>query len=375
MFEIVRPDHPDYESMRHVYTATGSPAQVLRPGTGAEVAAALTYAREQDLELAIRSGGHGISSRATNDGGIVIDLSRLDQVTRLDGPRVRLGAGARRGRVARTLQPWSLAISSGDSGDVGVGGLATTGGIGLLGRRFGLTIDHLTAVDLVTADGQLRRASAEENPDLFWVVRGGGANVGIATSFEFRAAEVDLIGHASLAYAPVDLAAFLDAWAVVLEDAPREASAFLYLVGGAHPFAQATVVHASGDADRASRSVERFSTLPGLVGQRAVLTPYAAVVPVTGAQHTGQQRASTRNGLFANLGGAPVVTIAEGLRSGAFDMVQIRSVGGAINDVSPDARHSPTDTNDSRSPQWHLPGSMRSTRRGIRSALSPTGST
>ncbi|MFC5728117.1 MULTISPECIES: FAD-binding oxidoreductase [Nocardioides] len=337
MYEIVLPNQPGYESLRHVYTATGSPAEILRPAADADVGDALRYARDTGLPLAIRSGGHGISSRATNDGGIVIDLGRLDEVERLDDRRVRVGAGARWGQVARRLHPWSLAISSGDSGDVGVGGLATAGGIGLLGRRFGLTIDHMTAAQVVTADGELRRASETENADLFWAVRGAGANVGIATSLEFRAAPLDLVAHASFAYAPSDLAEFLEAWGALLESAPREVSGFLYVFGGARPFAQATVVHASADERGANRSLETFTALPSLVSHRAVLAPYMSVVPVSGARHTGQQQVATRNGLFEHLDSPTSSLIAHGLQSGPFGMIQVRSLGGAINDVAPEA--------------------------------------
>lgn len=337
MFDTIQPGDPGYQALRHVYTATGSPAQILRPRSDHDVAAALTHAREHGGPLAIRSGGHGISSRATNDGGVVIDLGQLNRIERLGERRVRIGAGARWGQVARALRPWSLAISSGDSGDVGVGGLATSGGIGLLGRRFGLTIDHLVAADVVTADGRLRRASPQENPDLFWALRGAGANVGIVTAFELNAAELDLVGHASLGYAPADLPEFLEAWAALLDRAPREISAFLYLFGGPQPFAQATVVYAGSDASAAARAIEPFNTLPGALGVRAQLTPYASIVPASGAPHGGQQRASTRNGLFGQLGTPVSQLVTDALQSGAFGMVQIRSLGGRINDVPPDA--------------------------------------
>jgi FAD/FMN-containing dehydrogenase len=337
MFDTIRPGDPSYQALRHVYTATGSPAQILRPRSDHDVPAALTHAREHGGPLAIRSGGHGISSRATNDGGVVIDLGLLNRVERLEGRRVRIGAGARWGQVARALRPWSLAISSGDSGDVGVGGLATSGGIGLLGRQFGLTIDHLVAADVVTADGHLRRASLQENPDLFWALRGAGANVGVVTAFEFDAAELDLVGYASLGYAPADLPEFLDAWAALLDRAPREVSAFLYLLGGPQPFAQATVVYAGSDTNAAARAIEPFGTLPGSLGMRAQLTPYASIVPASGAPHAGQQRASTRNGLFGELATPVGQQVTDGLRSGAFGMVQVRSLGGTINDVPSDA--------------------------------------
>ena len=154
----VEPGDKAYPKVRSTYMRSGSPGLVLRPGT-TEVAEALAFARKQKVPLAVRSGGHGISGRSTNDGGIVIDLSRLDSVS-VTGTRVRVGPGATWGHVAQSLAPSGLAMSSGDYGDVGVGGLATAGGIGFLARKFGLTIDHVTGAEVVLADGQIVRADA-----------------------------------------------------------------------------------------------------------------------------------------------------------------------------------------------------------------------
>src|SRR5690606_17127009 len=142
-----------------------------------------------DLPLSVRSGGHGISGRSTNDGGIVVDLSRLNAIDVLDADRrlVRVEPGARWMQVAAALDEHGWAISSGDYGGVGVGGLATTGGIGFLAREHGLTIDRLRAVEVVLADGSSVRADAEHHAELFWAVRGAGANVGIVPAFEFEA--------------------------------------------------------------------------------------------------------------------------------------------------------------------------------------------
>jgi FAD/FMN-containing dehydrogenase len=117
------------------------------------------------VPLSVRSGGHGVSGRSTNDGGIVIDLGKLDQVEVLDpkSGRVRVGPGARWGDVAHALAPHGLAISSGDYGDVGVGGLATPGGIGFLGRKFGLTIDRVAAAEVMLPDGTVVRADGDTN--------------------------------------------------------------------------------------------------------------------------------------------------------------------------------------------------------------------
>ena len=335
--EIVRPADRGYEAVRHVYSSTGRPGSVLLPRTSAEVAEALATVLDGGRPFAIRSGGHGMSSIATNTGGDVIDLRALASVEHLGARSVRIGPGARWGAVARSLAPLGLAISSGDSGDVGVGGLATTGGIGLMGRAHGLTIDRLRAAEVVTADGAVRRVSDDESPDLFWALRGAGANFGIVTSFEFEAAEVADVVQTTAVWQPTDTAAFLRAWGRTVEAAPREVSAFLYLGGGPAPVAQATIVYAGDDVDSAGPEIERFLRIPGLAGQRSVVTPYASVPLTTGAVHTGQQRASTHTGLAVHLDDDLSGRLALLLRTSGADMVQIRSVGGAVNDVEPDA--------------------------------------
>ncbi|MCO8277553.1 FAD-dependent oxidoreductase [Actinoplanes sp. TRM 88003] len=332
MLDIIRPGDPAYRSVRHVYTATGSPAAVVRPRSADEVAAALGFARESGGPLAVRSGGHGISSVATNDGGTVIDLSRLDAVEPLQDNLVRIEPGARWGDVAAELSPLGLAISSGDSGDVGVGGLATTGGLGLLGRAHGLTIDRLTSAELVTADGTIRTVDAEHEPELFWAIRGAGANIGVVTSFTFRAARVPVVAHATFQYRVPDVASFLRRWGETVEAAPRTVSAFLYLLGDG--VALATVVVTDADAEPA---LTPFLRVAPLLGRHVQLTPYASVVTATHAPQTGQQRARTHSGLAVHLDEPVAGRIADLVDAGFGQLLQIRSAGGAINDVPPDA--------------------------------------
>jgi FAD/FMN-containing dehydrogenase len=334
--EIIRPADRGYAALRHVYSRTGQPGSVLLPRSTDEVVEALGIVRSSGRPFSVRSGGHGISSIATNDGGDVIDLRWMASVEHRGGTHVRIGPGARWGAVAQELSPLGLAISSGDSGDVGVGGLATTGGVGLMGRAHGLTIDRLRSAEIVTADGRVRRVSETEDPDLFWAVRGAGANVGIVTSFDFEAAETSDVVQATVAYQPTDLAAFLLAWGRTVEEAARAVSAFLYIGAGPRPFAQATVVYAGDDLGAAVPELERFVRLPGTAGQRSMVVPYSAVPLTSGAPHTGQQRAAAHTGLAVHLDGDLSARIAVLLAGGA-EMVQIRSVGGAVNDVDPDA--------------------------------------
>ncbi|MER6683999.1 FAD-binding oxidoreductase [Streptomyces olivaceoviridis] len=337
MLDIIRPDDRRYADLRHVYTATGAPAAVVRPRSTAEVAEALGFARDAEGPLSIRSGGHGISSVSTNQHGTVIDLSRLDTIERVgtDSDLVRIGPGARWGEVAAALYPWGLAISSGDSGDVGVGGLATAGGIGLMGRAHGLTIDRVTAVELVTSDGSVLALDSERHPDLFWAVRGAGANLGIVTSLEFRASRTSVVARATLQYRVDRLAPFLRAWGETVEAAPREISAFLYLMGGG--FALATVVHAGDDPAVAGRDLTPFLSVAPLVGRRAELLPYAAVVTAARAPHRGRQGGRTHSGLAVHLDGELSERLEGLARAGFGELLQIRSVGGAVNDVPADA--------------------------------------
>lgn len=190
--KIVTPGDPRYPPLRSTYTTTGSPAAVVLAQSAADVAAGLQLARERQLPVAVRSGGHGLSGGATNNGGLVIDLSKMTRVDILDrGARlVRVEAGARWAQVAPALAPHGLAISSGDHGNVGAGGLATAGGAGWLVRHYGLTIDHVRAVEVVLPDGTQVRADPLTEPDLLWVMRGAGAGAGIALAFEIEAIEL-----------------------------------------------------------------------------------------------------------------------------------------------------------------------------------------
>src|SRR5690606_8390066 len=225
------------------------------------------------------SGGHGISGRSTNTGGIVIDLSRMNRIEILDEAtrRVRIEPGARWKDVADTLQPYGWALTSGDYGGVGVGGLATAGGVGWLAREHGLTLDHLQAVEMVLADGSVERASDEENPDLFWAVRGAGANFGIVTSFEFEVDEVGNVGFAQLVYDATDTAGFLERWGAAIESAPRDVTGQVIL-GQPRPgqpmIAQAMIMVDSDDPETIIDRLQPIARIAPLYDQNIVIIPY-----------------------------------------------------------------------------------------------------
>jgi alkanesulfonate monooxygenase SsuD/methylene tetrahydromethanopterin reductase-like flavin-dependent oxidoreductase (luciferase family) len=336
----VEPGDKAYGKVRSTYMRTGAPGLVLRPADAAQVAQALSYAREQDVPLAIRSGGHGISGRSTNDGGIVIDLRALDRVEVLDRRtgRVRLEPGARWGHVARALAPHGLAISSGDYGDVGVGGLATAGGIGFLSRRHGLTIDHVTSAELVLADGTRVRADSNEHPDLFWALRGAGGNFGIVTAFELDAYPLGAVVYSMMAFDATDTAALLERWGGTVERAPRELTSFLYLFRQRRsaPLARLVNVYASEDTAAAVEALTPLLELGPLLDQQAQLAPYAAIVAPYDNRHSGgRSNPLVSNGFATHLTPELTEAIAHGLPVAPW--VSIRAVGGAVNDVDPAA--------------------------------------
>ncbi|HET7030198.1 MAG TPA: FAD-binding oxidoreductase [Candidatus Limnocylindrales bacterium] len=187
--EVILPGDAGYDDARRLWNAMHDrqPGVIVRPTTATKVATAVRFALDHDLEIAVQSGGHSAAGLRGADGGIVIDLSAMRGVEVDPATRTaRANGGAFLGQLDVAAQAHGLVCPVGVVGHTGVAGLTLGGGVGRLQRNFGLTIDHLAAVDLVTSDGRLVRASETEEPDLFWGLRGAGWNFGIATGFEFR---------------------------------------------------------------------------------------------------------------------------------------------------------------------------------------------
>ena len=205
--ELLLPTSPGYDTARRIWNGAidRHPACIARCTGVADVVAAVRFARERDLLVAVRSGGHGVGGHALCDGGLVIDLSPMKGI-RVD-PQARTAraeAGVLWGELDRETQLFGLATVGGIVSHTGVAGLTLGGGIGWLMRKYGATVDNLLSVDLVTADGELVTASENENPDLFWGVRGGGGNFGIVTSFEYRLHPVGPIVLAGPIFHPLE---------------------------------------------------------------------------------------------------------------------------------------------------------------------------
>jgi FAD/FMN-containing dehydrogenase len=186
---LIEPGHTEYDKARALWNGAidRHPRMIARCSGPADVVAAVRYARDNDLEIAIRGGGHNVAGTATCEDGLVIDLSEMRAVW-VDpvGPTAQVQGGALWGDVDRETQAYGLATTGGIVSHTGVAGLTLGGGIGWLMRKHGLTVDNLLAADVVTAHGKRIRATADEHPELFWALRGGGGNFGVVTSFEFR---------------------------------------------------------------------------------------------------------------------------------------------------------------------------------------------
>ena len=338
--KTIEPGDFAYRAVRSTYMRAGAPGIVLRPEDAEGVQDAVAFARaHRHLPLGIRSGGHGVSGRSTNDGGIVIDLTALREIEVIDERRrlVRVGPGARWQEVARALEPHGWAITSGDYGGVGVGGLATAGGIGFLGREHGLTIDHMVAAEIVLADGTLVRASKHENPDLFWAVRGAGANVGIVVSFELKATRTGNVAWVQLVFDASDAASLFQRYADATENAPRDTT--LFLIASTPRAATTPVARLYGviDSDDTSVIIERLQPFLGiapLLDQSVQLGSYADVISnAPNTSHDGKGEPGFRSGFLNELGPETAAAAAELVHSGNTPWFQLRPVGGAISDV------------------------------------------
>jgi FAD/FMN-containing dehydrogenase len=257
--EIVHPGDPGYDAARVVWNGTidRRPALVAYAAGADDVVEAVRFAREEELPVAVRSGGHSIPGFSTCDDGIVIDLSRMSGVTVDAGARTAAAnGGALLGELDREAQAVGLVCPVGVIGHTGVAGLTLGGGMGRLQRKHGLTIDNLLGVDLVTADGRVVRASEDENPDLFWGLRGAGANFGIAVGFRFRLHPLDWeVTHGTVVH-PLERATALAArFRELVETGPDELWASYGLgFAGERPVAAVTVLH-SGRPEDAARDL------------------------------------------------------------------------------------------------------------------------
>lgn len=345
---VIAPGDAGYDKARMVFVGgiDRRPAVILRVADAADVSRVVSLARETGLELAIRSGGHSSAGHSVSDGGIVLDLSTMRGLnidvagrtawaeTGLTAVEYSLAAGAH-----------GLATGFGDTGSVGIGGITLGGGIGYLVRKYGLTIDDLLAADVVTADGQLLRVDAEMHPDLFWAIRGGGGNFGVATRFQFRLHTLDTImgGMLILPATPDTIASFI----AEADAAPEELSTIAnVMTAPPMPFLPAEVhgklvilamlVYA-GDVGDGERAIAPFRSLAAPLADMVRPMRYPDIYPPDDEHY--HPVGATRTMFVDAINRSAAETILDHLRAstGSMAVAQLRVLGGAMARVPADA--------------------------------------
>lgn len=331
----------EYDAARVTFVVKDArPAAIAQAKTNQDVAAAITFAKERQLQISVRSGGHSAGGFSTNTDGLVLDLSLMNSVEVLDEKAglVRLGSGVLWGDVAKKLAEYGLALSSGDTKSVAVGGLTLGGGIGWMVRKYGYTIDSLVAADVVLADGSVVRASGSEHSDLFWGLRGGGGNFGVVTSFEFQAhPRHGKVVQSTLTYDTAELQNVITGWRDHVRSAPEDLTSFLLLMpgfGDMAPAAMITSCYASDDLARANQVLEPFRHLSGMKSDATALKEYADILQET--RPPEGMRLIVKSMFAKTLSDDLAGILAVLCCKPGSPMVQLRMVDGAPSRVAPE---------------------------------------
>jgi FAD/FMN-containing dehydrogenase len=350
--EVITPDDDGYEDARRVYNAMidRRPRVVVRCSEASDVAAAVDFARENDLDLAVRGGGHSVPGFGTADDAVVADLSGMRAVTVDPESRTaRAQGGATWGNFNDATHAHGLATTGGIISTTGVGGLTLGGGIGYLDRGFGLSCDNLISAEVVTADGRSVVASDRENEDLFWAIRGGGGNFGVVTSFEFRVHPVAEIYGGPMFFELEDAGAVLRFYGDYIVDAPEEFGGFpAWQIAPPLPFIPenrhgepflAFVACWAGPLDQGEAALKPFHEVAPVVAEhvgpmpyRALNSAFDALVP-PGLQHYWKAnfvKELTDEVIEAHLQHGPRVPVVN-------STVHIYPINGACHRVAPDA--------------------------------------
>jgi FAD/FMN-containing dehydrogenase len=345
---VTGPGDAGYDQARKVFYGKWDrrPAAVVRPRDAQEVARVVTLAADSGAELAVRSGGHSLAGHSASDGGIVLDLSELTalEIDRQAGTawaQTGLTAGAYTARVGEH----GLVTGFGDTGSVGIGGITLGGGVGFLVRKHGLTIDNLLAAELVCADGQVLEVDDEHHPDLFWAIRGGGGNFGVATRFRFRLHELaSIVGGMLLLPGSPEV---IEGLAAAATAAPEELSLIAnIMVAPPMPFlppeahgklvVMALLAYA-GDAGPGERAVAPFRALAAPLADMVQPMPYTGLFQ--GGDDIEVVEESARSLFCDRVDGATAAAIVEHLQASTAPMAvaQLRALGGAMARVPVEA--------------------------------------
>lgn len=339
---VLLPSDEGFAAALIPYTAPG-PAAIVRARTAADVVAVVRYAAAEGLKVAVRSRGHAGPVFSPGADRILLDLRALDAVAVSEGI-VEAGPGASWGDVAAEVQKHGLAITSGDTADVGVGGLALGGGIGWLVRRDGLALDSLVGADVVLASGELVTASADENPELFWALRGGGGNFGVVTALRFRALPLGAVLAVELQLDPEQLTATVRALREVMATAPDELNVTFGVVPNGPPgpgFAfvhHIAAVYAGEDSEASRAAIAPLLDLPGVLESTVRQSDYRGVLAeMPGAPGAPLPNVAVRDAMLASLDDGAIDDALTARAQLGPSVFTIRFLGGAFGRVSPDA--------------------------------------
>ena len=346
---VMTPGDAGYDEARTVFPGgiDRYPPAIVRVKDASDVSRVVKLAREGGLELAVKSGGHSGAGHSTTDKGILLDLAEMKNLQiDVEGRTAWAETGLTAGEYTAAVGAHGLATGFGDTGSVGIGGITLGGGVGFLVRKHGLTIDDLLAAEIVTADGEVLRVDAETHPDLFWAIRGGGGNFGVATRFKFRLHEVDSFvgGMLLLPATPEVIASFV----AEAETAPEELSAIANVMAAPPmPFVppemygeliiMALMAYAGEDVDEGERAVAPFRALAEPIADMVRPMSYPEMYPPEEGDYHPTAAART---LFMHTIDRDVAeTIIEYLRASDAMMrvAQLRVLGGAVARVSAEA--------------------------------------
>jgi FAD/FMN-containing dehydrogenase len=345
---VIAPNEAGYDDARRVVAGhiDRRPAVIVRVADASDVAHVISLARESGLELAVRSGGHSGAGHSVTEGGIVLDLSQMkDLQVEADGRSAWAETGLTAAEYSNAADAHGLATGFGDTGSVGIGGITLGGGVGYLVRKHGLTIDSLLAAEIVTADGELVRADADSHPDLFWAIRGGGGNFGVATRFLYRLQPVgNAVGGMLILPATAEVVANFIAQA---EAAPEELSTIANVMNAPPmPFlaeehhgklvVMALMMYA-GDTEAGERAVAPFRALATPLADMVKPMRYPEIYPPEDPEY--RPLAIARTMFMDRVDRAAAETIMDRLASSTAPMrvAQLRVLGGAMARVPVDA--------------------------------------
>jgi FAD/FMN-containing dehydrogenase len=350
--QLIAPGDSDYETARSTDNAAvdARPALIARAASATDVAAVVRWLPASDLQLAIRSGGHSFAGHSTGDGVVVLDVRALDGIEFDPQPAAAwawAGSGVTAGEFTNLAYERRRAVSFGDTGTVGLGGLVVGGGIGWLVRRYGLTIDSLLAAELVTADGELVTASAEEHPDLFWALRGGGGNFGVVTRYKLALRPIDRVLHGMLLMAatPTNVRQVLEMGLA----APDELTLMPFVMAippmdelaADHHGQLGLWVYALWSGERAAgrQVIDELRALAPVLIDTIAGKPYPAVYPTPAQDGQAERGGWTSSSVFLDRVDDGLGEAVMGMVAGAPEgecLVMFRPLGGAAGRVPQD---------------------------------------